>query len=643
MSTPLKTTARRAGIIAAASVVLAGTAFSGPAMAAKGDFKGDPSFTGVTTNEETDQQGEKENATMFGAYLPSGGTLEGLRAWCMDAGLDWPYADGYSPKDVSSEKDPELAYILAKWDKERGDKAEQMSYDMAISEHVHGSKNLNHRDILKARKVSEVAGGIGWDMTSKNVKAVGKSTFEKSVLPDAVKYSKTMSSEAQKYAGNGQYTVKVDVTKDKDGATGKAEVSLVNSDGVNVPGFTGKISVDGGKAESATVKSATKPTTIDLDLDKGKAVKVNASFDSLPSSSVNVHKPKDYDAKDYDRYSLQQVVTKQTAAAEAVDTLDANSSPKVTTNISDKSFIGGDDVYDNFTISGLAEGQKVDVEHKLWASKTKPKLSDEVPADAKELGTVISKNVGNGDHKSATVTLPDDYAGYVVWTESIKPNDNNEGWEGKYGISEETGFSKYQPTVKTQVSESTVDSLPAKVHDTGTIEDCAPGSEITIKTETYFESDGVIEQSKEVPADAKKVDEVTQKVECDDDGTATYETTPLEIDKDAIKPGEKGALAFVVSGEESEFNTEFADDYGVPSEVVSIELPTPQKPETPKPETPDAPAPEDHEVKTGAHAEAEEGMNVGLIGGGLAGLLAAAGASTWALVRRNRNKADNES
>lgn len=630
---------RRAVSFGAAAAVIAGSALAvSPAMADKGDYKGDPDFTGATTNVETDQNGDDENATMFGAYIPSAGYMKDLRVWCIDAGLDWPYGDGFKEADAKDAKAAQLSYLMAKFDKERGSQADQMSYDMALSEHIHGSDELKHRDILDTRSIDEVTKGLGWDEDSKNVKAVGAAKFKDTVLPDAVKYSKQMTDEAKKYAGDGTFSVKVDVAKDKGKDSGTATVSLVNSKGTVVPGFDGTLTVDGAKAEKTAIKSGTEATVVKLSDFDGSTAKVSATFKSLPTGSVTVHTPKDYKTSDFDRYNLQQVVQKQTTKASASDSVNIDvpkSSPKVTTTISAKEVKPGDKVHDNFTVSGLEEGQKVDVSHTLYASKTKPEQGKEVPKDAEKLGTVVSKDVTNGDHKSPTVTIPDDFSGWVTWTEEIKADEDNAGWESDYGIPDETGFAKAQPTIKTTASDD-ITALPAKAHDTGVIEDCFPGSEITIKTEAYFEADGTIEQSKTAPKDAKKLGEIEQKVTCEDDGTAKYETKPMNLPDDLVKPGEKGAISFKVSGSENEYNTSFTDDYGVPSEVVNVEVPKGEKPAEP---TTPAPAPDEpkKEVKTGAYADGS-GPNTGLIiGGGAAALLAIAGAATY-FIRRQGQK-----
>lgn len=631
---------KKAAVVGAASAVLLGSAMAtSPAYAAKGDFSGDPNFTGPTTNGETDKNGGVDNATQFGAYLPSGGPLAGLRVWCIDAGLDWPYADGYTESASTVKSAPQLSYMLGKWDKKRSAKTDQMSYDMALSENVHRSPEVPHRDILETRTISQVNSGIGWDMDSENVKAVGASTFKDKVVPDAIEHSSTMTSEAKKYASKS-YTVKVEVAKD--GADGEAKISLVNAEGKAVPGFDADLKVSGAKAEKTSITSDTKPTVVKLSDFDGSKAEVSATFKSVPTGSVKIYKPKDYRSSGYDRYDLQQIVQKQVKNVSGSDSINIVSKPKVTTTISSKELEPGDEVYDNFTVSGLHDGQKVDVVHTAYVSKTKPKQSKTVPADAKKLGTVTSKGVGNGKHKSPSLKLPKDFYGYVTWTEEIKSDDDNDGWKSDYGIPDETGFAKARPALKTTASTEKVTSVPAKVHDTGEIEGtCYPGSEITVTTEALL-VDGEVEQTAQKPEEATDLGTVEQKVECGDDGKAEYETTPVELTEDMVAPGEKKSLIFRASISEDEFNTKWADDYGVPAETVDIEIPKPEEPEQPAPEQPEAPKPAPEQpapesptaVKTGAFLD-DNGAKAGLVGGIAALLAGGIGAAVY-FVRRGR-------
>ena len=120
------------------------------AHAAKGDFKGDPDFTGPTTSNVTDSQGGVDNGTMYGAYLPTGGVLDGKKVWCADPGLDWPYADAYEDGSDTKIKAPKLAYVLNEFDVNQGSETKNMARDIALASYLKQSKEIRHRAILDA-------------------------------------------------------------------------------------------------------------------------------------------------------------------------------------------------------------------------------------------------------------------------------------------------------------------------------------------------------------------------------------------------------------------------------------------------------------------------------------------------------------
>ncbi|MGO3332042.1 MAG: hypothetical protein ACTIL3_00640, partial [Brevibacterium aurantiacum] len=281
---------RRLPVVGTTIALIAGsTLLSSPAMAAPelgpqlSAYEGEPDFTGVTTNPETDNQGGVDNATMYGAYIPSSGVLSGNRVWCIDRGLNQPMGNGYDESGRSSVEAPELAYILAKWDEPRDDQADQMAHDMAIGEHVHSSDEIDHRDILEDRSLQEVTDGIGWNEDSQNLKDIGADAFYDDVLPDAYDLSALMGDEAAKYAGDGTY--KAEVTIDDDSSA--AVVSLVNSEGVSVPGFHGELTVDGAKPETTEITSDTSSVEVPLDFtDDVPDVSVSVTFSGMPTGSV---------------------------------------------------------------------------------------------------------------------------------------------------------------------------------------------------------------------------------------------------------------------------------------------------------------------------------------------------------------------
>ena len=126
-----------------------------------------------TTSDTTDDQGGKDNGTMYGAYLPSGGVLDGKKVWCADPGLDWPYADAYADGSDTKIKAPKLAYVFNEFDVP-GSEIKNMARDIALASYLKQNGENRHRAILDVGSPESITNGIGWNEDSKNVKKVGK-------------------------------------------------------------------------------------------------------------------------------------------------------------------------------------------------------------------------------------------------------------------------------------------------------------------------------------------------------------------------------------------------------------------------------------------------------------------------------------
>ncbi|RAG60442.1 hypothetical protein DN550_34930, partial [Burkholderia multivorans] len=94
--------------------------------------------------------------------------------------------------------------------------------------------------------------------------------------------------------------------------------------------------------------------------------------------------------------------------------LDVDSQPRVTTEISEERPQPGDTVTDAFTVSGLIGDHRVDVVHELWTTSSKPAIGTRND-DAEVIGTVTSKDIGNGTHTSAGIRIPEDVRGWVYF------------------------------------------------------------------------------------------------------------------------------------------------------------------------------------------------------------------------------------
>lgn len=548
-----------AGTFMAALTLTMGTTVISPAHAGKGDYKGDPTFTGATTKSETDMNGGKENATMFGRYIfGSGSPFAGQTFWCIDAGLDWPYDTGFAANATSTEKAPTLSYVLNVLDDGSKGK-ERMSRDMAASSIIHRdpNKELSHRNILKTRTLAEVgtaSGGPGWDQNSKNIvgTAGGWESFTESVLPKAKTFEKDVWADAKKYAGDGKYKAVVKIARDGKSSKGTVEVSLQNSDGVAVPGFEGTVTLKNATVDgksSVKFTSGTSAKKYDVEFAAPGAEETSASADvnfaKVPSDSVTVYTPKDFGKDKKDRYDQQRGIDKKTASAKANASLSlgqSDSAPKITTKTTVKEVKAGEtfEVADEFKVSGLRDDQKIkEVTHDYYWSPTKPKESTKAPEGAEKVGTVKSANVGNGDHTTSKLKIENAKGGYFYWTESF-PADPDQGiseWKGKHGISEETTVSKYVPKITTRANDTKIvldENGEAKLSDHYEMWDAKPNTEYTVD---FSVNGGVTEAPKEgeeTPEDVADLETQAVKIKTDDEGKASGQTQEFTVKKEGI-------------------------------------------------------------------------------------------------------------
>lgn len=582
--------------------------FSGAtgAQAAKGDFNGDPEFTGPTTSDTTDDQGGKDNGTMYGAYLPSGGVLDGKKVWCADPGLDWPYADAYADGSDTKIKAPKLAYVFNEFDVDQGSEIKNMARDIALASYLKQNGEIRHRAILDVGSPESITNGIGWNEDSKNVKKVGKAKFNDEVLPQAQKYYEDMV-KAEKNIPATPDNLGIDIDTKAETVT----VTLSN-DGKNVAGYDATVNLSGAEFDGG--KASTKFTTSDeeqvlkIDVKKAGEVKADVKVGNIAPSDVIRWTPKGYtdkkaDSSDaelnpdkgskdgYNRYSVQEVYEKVKPTELNASTKDETKNrPAVTTTINDQDLQPGDSVYDNFKVSGLVGEDTVDVEHTLWWSPVKPEQTEGPQEGHTEVASTTSKGISNGEHKTDAVKIPEDVeGGYFYWTEKITESETTEEWQSDYGIPDETGFIPYTPQGETQLSDNKAQKLPVEIHDDGKITGGMPGQELPVTIQVYKDGDCTIEQSTEIPEDAELLSTTTLNVKLDQNGEGTYQTEKLKLLKDMVKDGDNcGAVTAVETIAKTDYSDKVVSDYGIPSESMSIELPTPETPDTP--EQPDTPA-----------------------------------------------------
>ena len=270
---------------------------------------------------------------------------------------------------------------------------------------------------------------------------------------------------------------------------------------------------------------------------------------------------------------VQRVVTPDTPdSVTDKASLELISQPKVTTEISDQTPTPGETVTDEFTVSGLIGDHTVTVEHTLWQTATAPKQGTKND-DAREIASVTSKDVGNGTHTSGEVTVPEDYRGWLYFTETIAGDTSTKEWKGIHGQPRETGFVPWTPTADTEaVLEGT------STHDEVAVTGLRPGSEAVL-TITAYHVETEPEQSKEPDGTELSVQDFT--VIADEKGHVEISTEPIDMPV--------GWVTYVTTIEGSDVNAEWTSDWGVPAETVH--RPPEEKPSTPPapPETPSTP------------------------------------------------------
>jgi hypothetical protein len=518
---------------------------------------------------------------------------------------------------------PKLAAVFAKYEVDQGNQADNMARDMAVSAYLKQSNEIRHRHIVPIYSLEGVTNGVGWNTNSSNIRAIGESTFRNDVLPKA----QSMYEEMLEMPG-ATAPRKLGVEIDTEGE--QVTVYLHDKDSKAVAGhqttveLKGATFADGGTTK--TITSGDKAAKLDIDIDKAGTIEASASVENIPSDQVVRWTPRDYtDEKadsaspnlnpnmgtrdGYNRYSVQEVYEKDEPYSLNASTEESvENSPNVITTINNQNLKPGDYVYDNFTVSGLVGDDVIDVRHELWYSPVRPEESTDAPQEGHILlGEVTSSGVGNGDHRTdetaQLIQIPEDLpqGGYFYFYEESPESDTSDGWKGKYGIPDETGFVPYLPSGETQISDMETDTLPIEIHDDGRITGGMPGMEMPVTLQAYKDADCTIEQSPEVPEDAELLGTTVINVTFDENGEATYQTDKLQLAEELAAEGECAAVTIVEHLPKTDYTEPKTSDYGIPNESILIDRPAPPAPPE-NPEQPEAPnpAPPNPIVKTGA-------------------------------------------
>lgn len=513
-----------------------------------------------------------QGKTWYGSYR----TFKNTQAYCIDAGKQSPL-----PKYFTDSKPEKITTAQTAWALYEHSGSTSKDVHAALSAMARLDKSIPHDHKVPPQKPGELGEKFAGSakqfakITADAKKFAGPYTLDVTLTPvldmpvlepygaskpkTAQQPAPEFSSDAGDDSG-GDGTLRLP-TAGKVGLT----VSLTSASGAQVPDIPITLKVTGVEDAPTTLTSGVKATVKTLGLAGPGTVTAKATAKVAPDTVLlyEPHKTK----------RIQRVVTpdKPTEIA-AQASVDMSSQPRVTTEISDQTPQPGDSITDEFTVSGLVGDHTVTVEHELWRTASAPEQGKQND-DAEVIGRVTSNDIGNGTHRSAEIMVPDDFEGWMYFTETIAADKHTTEWKGIHGQPRETGFVPWSPAAETDaVLEG--DS----VHDEVRLSGLRPGSEAVV-TVTAYHSESEPKQSKKVQG--KKLNSQDITVVADQDGHAEVSTEAIDMPL--------GWVTFVTSVAETEVNQGWTSDWGIPAETVH--RPPEETPSTPpeEPSTPPAP------------------------------------------------------
>ena len=528
----------------------------------------------------------KQGKTWYGSYR----TFPDTPAYCIDAGKKSPL-----PKYFKGAKADEVTSARTAWALHEYAGSKSKDVQAALSAMARLDKALPHDHTVPPQKPADL--GTKFEAAAKKYSTIlaeakkfaGPYTLEISLEPvlrmpvlephTAPESAPSPDSWASDSKDNDRSADKDSPDKPKILGTPTDEatltVSLTSASGAQVPDVPIALKTAGTTKAPTTLTTGKEPVTTTLQASAPGTLSVTASTKVAPQT-VRVFEPTS-------GTRVQRVVTPDTPdSVTDKASLELSSQPKVTTEISDQTPTPGETVTDEFTVSGLIGDHTVTVEHTLWQTATAPKQGTKND-DAREIASVTSKDVGNGTHTSGEVTVPEDFRGWLYFTETIAGDTSTKEWKGIHGQPRETGFVPWTPTADTEaVLEGT------STHDEVAVTGLRPGSEAVL-TITAYHVETEPEQSKETAGTELSVQDFT--VIADEKGHVEISTEPIDMPV--------GWVTYVTTIEGSDVNKAWTSDWGVPAETVHRppeEMPStppapPEEPSTPPapPEQPEAP------------------------------------------------------
>ncbi len=500
----------------------------------------------------------REGKTWYGAYR----TFKGANAYCIDAGKQSPlpeYFKGSTPKKITS---PRTAWAL----------------------HQHSaSKSKNVHAALSAMARLDTAIPHDHTVPPQEPKELGKK------FKGSAKQFAAITADAARFAGPYRLKVGLQTTPGMpvlephaksdgerkptlpDSDQVELSVSLVSASGHLVPDIPIHLKVEGLEDTPATLTTSSKAEVETYTVTGPGKVSVTGTAQVAPET-VLLFEPT--------KARVQRVITAdKPTEVSARAAIDVTSAPTVTTEISDQTPTPGESVTDEFTVSGLVGDHTVTVVHELWRTASKPEPGKKND-DAEVIGTVTSKSVGNGTHRSAAIEIPDDFRGWLYFTETIAADAKTREWKGIHGQPRETGFVPWTPT-----ADTTAVLTGTQAHDEVDIRGMRPGSAVSATVTAYHSAEQPKQSSK---VGGEKIDSQDFRITADQDGKASLRTSAITAPV--------GWVTFVVTVNGDDAHKSWTSDWGIPAETVHRAAPEPEPP-TPveEPPTPveEPPAPTD--------------------------------------------------
>lgn len=177
---------------------------------------------------------------------------------------------------------------------------------------------------------------------------------------------------------------------------------------------------------------------------------------------------------------IQNAITTPAGLVEETSTT-PKAKPTYVTQISDQTAALGSTIFDTIDVTGLYEGESIDIKWKVFWSAEKPELTEVCEGDPVYEGTLtVSKN---GKHDTPPVLV--DQLGFYTYVESHAETDVHESFATKCGEVTETTWVKAQPVFVTQISNQET-FVGSKITDDIEVSGLENGKPLDIHWEVYW-------------------------------------------------------------------------------------------------------------------------------------------------------------